>query len=107
MNRTVANAVVAMCLVLAFGATVPACSWYMGGTDPCAALEEKMVAEILQSYSGTGSAPNLLEPLALAVAPKKVRRLVGEKSHFGCVLTLYHLNSNPEAIKQLIQEGGE
>lgn len=105
MNRTIANAVVALCSVLVLGSTVSACSWYLGGTDPCAALEEKMVAEIVQTYSGTATAPNFLEPLALAVAPKKVKRFVEDKSQFGCAWTLYQLSYNPEAIEQSIEEG--
>lgn len=106
MERATRKVLVALCSVLVLGSTVSACSWYVGGTNPCTTLEQKLVAEIIQSYSGTEAAPNLLEPLALAVAPKKVNRFVENKSRFGCALTLYHLSYNPEAIEQSIEEGG-
>ncbi len=65
---------------------------------------EKLAATFTEPYSGTDRVPNLLEPVAMALARKKLSRFVDQKSQFECVAILYQLWMNPEKIKT--QMGG-
>lgn len=61
-----------------------------GTLNPCAIAQRHLVATFVRPYSGTREEPNLLEPVAFALARKKAQEFVAEKSQIECVMIWYH-----------------
>jgi hypothetical protein len=66
--------------------------------------QQKLVALLTEPYSGTAKEPNLLEPVALALALKKLNHFVEKESQVECALILYHLWRNPQEIEKQVSE---
>lgn len=78
-----------------------------GTLNSCQMVRDKLTAAFAEPYSGTAIAPNLLEPVAMALARKRVTQYVGEKSSFECAVFLYRLGSSPEEIQMQMRGVGQ
>ncbi len=78
-----------------------------GTLNSCQMVRDKLTAAFAEPYSGTERAPNLLEPIAMALVRKRVTQYMDEKSPFECAVFLYRLWSSPEEIKMRMRGVGQ
>jgi hypothetical protein len=98
----------AMCAFSLLLVLVLSLSYYVryqnGALNPCKIMKEKLVAMLVQPYSGTTKEPNLLEPAALGLAHRRVNKFVEQKSQLECLMILYHSWRNPKEIESRIRD---
>lgn len=71
-----------------------------GTVNACELAQKQVVAAYVRPYSGTRKKPNLLEPVAVAIARKKAKEFVAQKSQIECAIGLLQIWRRSKAPKR-------
>lgn len=75
-----------------------------GTVNACEIAQKLVVAAYVRPYSGTGEKPNLLEPVAFAIARKKAKEFVAQKSQIECAIGLFQIWRQSKAPKKEMEK---